>query len=1015
MGRRKAKRKKAERKAFWTIAYITAAAILISATGLPFRHALLQAEDSPLEKININAFASMSRTLSYYSWKGEVVLEGMITEEKFLSEYLTFHLDDHVVPFAKAEKADMVHKDGKYTFSVNLDTTQYEEGVHSLKVYDGEKSKQAFLSAKVYFSQKEYGAVTNVNEFCNMRSTPVSIPPVVTKVYLNEIVEILGSVKGEFRTEAGISTDIWYHVKYTTKGTEFEGYIFSAFISDYAIDDIGFSVEGMALEEFSKAKKTYSIYVPEDATHFSINRIVRHSGEDSIKVYLNEIEYTEALNSIPLSLKTTKIEVACMSSDGTIVADYTFNIGRISKASHDAFLVALEKFPKSYRDKLMVLHSMFPKWIFTPFDTGLIWNDVINAQDPKYPRTVSLIEKYVKPEYKKDDIIRDSSSFVIASRAAVEYYVDPRNFLQENNIFMFEQLSYNPDIHSLEGIEKIFSSYPVLKEKAEMFYIAGQQSGVSPYHLASRSKQEVTTRNPEVLSPIASGKFILKFCPAGSSTITEDMRYYNLFNFYNIGTGQNTNITLLHIRGLDFAKGYLVDGNFRFNTDYKTNDVLLPMFEEDESTERSAEGKLKYDLPWDTEQKAITGGAKFLAKDYISQGQDTLYLQKFDVDKGENGLFWHQYMQNIQAPFYESSATFRTYFQMDDLNNNFSFRIPIYLDMPDNSIPLPEETGRLNSLAVSGYPMVPSFDPFVTSGYSVVVPDEAETVDIKALGLDSRSIITGSGKINLLSGENKVDIVCTPPNGTAITYTLTITRNLPEKSSDNYLLSLSLKDIAFDRAFSTTDLGPYKASVLYDVTSATISAAQRSDTAKVTLPGKAGKVSLEPGINDFPVIITSENGRKREYKISIERIIPKITSDMLKLENGIVTGLDLTSTAGVLKTSLHMNSGTIEVYDKDGKAVPDNSMIGTGSCVKLLFNKEVIEEYKIVIYGDLNGDGLIDSADITLLTSGILRLQKFSGEFFAAADINKDGLIDSTDLTLVLRHILRLKWINQAT
>ena len=52
---------------------------------------------------------------------------------------------------------------------------------------------------------------------------------------------------------------------------------------------------------------------------------------------------------------------------------------------------------------------------------------------------------------------------------------------------------------------------------------------------------------------------------------------------------------------------------------------------------------------WNTKYKAIIGGASFLAEDYIDDGQDTLYLQKFDVDNSDEELYWHQYMQNILA------------------------------------------------------------------------------------------------------------------------------------------------------------------------------------------------------------------------------------------------------------------------------------------------------------------------------------------------------------------------------
>ena len=56
---------------------------------------------------------------------------------------------------------------------------------------------------------------------------------------------------------------------------------------------------------------------------------------------------------------------------------------------------------------------------------------------------------------------------------------------------------------------------------------------------------------------------------------------------------------------------------------------------------------------WDTRMKALTGGAQYISQNYILKGQDTLYLQKFDVDASYNGLYSHQYQQNITAPMTE--------------------------------------------------------------------------------------------------------------------------------------------------------------------------------------------------------------------------------------------------------------------------------------------------------------------------------------------------------------------------
>lgn len=990
-------------------AYLAAVSLIIS---LPVEMSMLRTvygQDVPPVKIDIFEYANMAKSSSVYALTGEVLIEGGIPDEQIVSESLMFYLDDNSVPFARMEKADMIVKDGKRTFSIPLDTSLYAEGTHSLSAVDGEV---VLLETEIYISQKTYSEITNVNKSCNMRSTPSTDLPTVISVPLAAKVDVLGSVKGQLREE--YYTDIWYLTRYTAPdGKVYEGYIISALVSVNSILDISFSAEGMLFEKFSTMKNEYDLFVPESVAIFSIDMITRLKKENKLSVSVNGNAYSGLLNSIPLSTGETVIEVVCLASDNSRINGYKFRIRKISDASHNAFLLALENFPESYREQLMTLHSMYPEWVFEPFETGLKWNDVIDNQDKG---TNSLIEKSVAPEYKLNDIIEDSSSFVRASRAAVEYYIDPRNFLNPANIFMFEKLYYNKNIHSTEGIKYIIGNSGLIG-KESMFFEAGIQTGINPYHLVARSLKEVTVWSPNGLSPIATGNFIFEVSSTDETALVEDKRYKGFYNFYNIGTASSTNITLLYIRGLDYAKGNERNGRYLFNDYFKDKNVLMPFnsvnendpLKSKESTPKSEEDKNKYGLPWDTELKAIVGGAKFIGNEYVNIGQNTPYLQKFDLI---GTLYTHQYMQNIRAPIHESSKNYSTYKVLGDLHNDFVFRIPIYLNMPEHNIPLPEKAKLLESIEVAGHSLFPVFDPSIKAGYKVSVPADYETISIAAEGFDSRSQIWGTGEVSLEYGENLVKISCLPPNGEIVDYTITVTRMLPEKSADNYLNELSMDGISLDRIFKTTDTNVYKAEVRYDFKTARINAIARSENA--TVEG-AGIVDLKPGINEFSIKVTSENGKMREYRLSINRVIPQLESNSLVLSDGVIKGIDLSigATVGYLETALTFDEGTVEVFNKNGDKIEKNTFIGTGSRVKFFFEREVIKEYNVLIYGDINGDGKLNSSDLSLIMYSILKLRKLEGEFLLAADVNKDGKVNSSDLTILQLHILKLKAIEQ--
>ena len=166
---------------------------------------------------------------------------------------------------------------------------------------------------------------------------------------------------------------------------------------------------------------------------------------------------------------------------------------------------------------------------------------------------------------------------------------------------------------------------------AQAFYDIGNSLGVSPFFLACRVYQEQGSAGT---SPLISGNY-----PG----------YEGYYNYYNIGaTGTTT--TDVYVNGL-----------------------------------KTAQNK-----GWDTRMKALTGGAQYISQNYILKGQDTLYLQKFDVDASYNGLYSHQYQQNITAPMTEGGKIRTAYSQTNALENPFVFKIPVYNNMPATACPSPD-------------------------------------------------------------------------------------------------------------------------------------------------------------------------------------------------------------------------------------------------------------------------------------------------------------------------------------
>jgi beta-N-acetylglucosaminidase len=395
-------------------------------------------------------------------------------------------------------------------------------------------------------------------------------------------------------------------------------------------------------------------------------------------------------------------------------------------------------FPDSYIDSLVALHEKYPQWQFEAVDTGLDWSTVIKNESKN---GVNLVPKSGDDANKSTAsgaydwftntwTVYDGSSWVAANSKYIEKYMDPRNFLNETDIFQFESLSYS-SAQTKEGVEAILSGNFMAKNVkdtdgttlnyADAFMEIGESTGVSPYHLASRVRQEQGTNGT---SSLISGTY---------------EGYEGYFNYFNVGAAGVGSEAVIK-NGLAYAKK----------------------------------------AGWDTRYKSLLGGAQLLAKNYIAVGQDTLYFQKFNVVNTAK-LYNHQYMANVTAAYTEGRKLGQGH---EDKQLAFVFRIPVYQSMPETAVTYTTSgnpNNYLKSLSVSGQTMTPSFRGSTTK-YSLVVENSVESVKITAAAVASTSTVTGVGTKKLEVGTNKIKVKCKSQSGTTKTYTLTIVREAGEEA-----------------------------------------------------------------------------------------------------------------------------------------------------------------------------------------------------------------------------------------
>lgn len=363
------------------------------------------------------------------------------------------------------------------------------------------------------------------------------------------------------------------------------------------------------------------------------------NGNDDVTVYPNqELEYIKTVKGPNNGMNNqdwyaVKFDYAARGYTGYVAKACMYDTKTYSYNDDSSFEQSISSFPNSYKPYLRKLHAIHPNWTFKIDNTNLDWVASVTAESQKGQSSISSLypSLFYRDSENPNGIIIDGKSWYAPCYDAVGYYLDPRNFLTEKNIFMFESLVYNEKQNSsVQGIlngsfmEGSFSEEGYTKKYADAFIEAAKTSGVSSTHLASRALQEMGTKMSSAASGTVSG-------------------YEGYYNFYNIGaySGENN-----YILGLQRAV---------------------------------KEG-------WNTRQKAITGGALFIANKYVNNGKDTLYFQKFNVSsKRKTAPYTYEYMTNIMAPSSESASIYSSYEKNGKLGDNYTFTIPVYNNMTSNA------------------------------------------------------------------------------------------------------------------------------------------------------------------------------------------------------------------------------------------------------------------------------------------------------------------------------------------
>ena len=401
---------------------------------------------------------------------------------------------------------------------------------------------------------------------------------------------------------------------------------------------------------------------------------------------------------------------------------------RIVEYNPDAnFESQISAFPESYRASLRELHAAYPNWKFIPDPVNVSFVEQVALQSENMRKQVSMSGQPVSwrsmglgsYDWKEKKWIVNNDGWTGASKEIVAYYMDPRNFLNDTDIYMFMQQGFDAKLQTEAGVKKILkgtfmeTNYNDSKDTAyggsyaKVLMEAGKQNGVNPYILASKIRQEIGTKETAMVSGKHPG-------------------YEGYYNFYNIGASGSDNAVL-------------------------TNGLLRA----------KSEG-------WTTRSAAIIGGAKFLSNNYVNKGQDTYYLQDFNIHNTNE--LWHQYAQAIHDARNKGASLANNYRNQSEFE--LIFKIPVFNTMPEKAAPKPVSNNLLNNYYISSMEvtgLAPSFSMY-KSDYTLYI---SGNTTIKVTPVPNASV-AGNKVYNIKSGYNYISIPIKAQNGNINNYNISV-------------------------------------------------------------------------------------------------------------------------------------------------------------------------------------------------------------------------------------------------
>lgn len=295
------------------------------------------------------------------------------------------------------------------------------------------------------------------------------------------------------------------------------------------------------------------------------------------------------------------------------------------------------KYP-GYKAVINEMRAKHPNYRFLVYYTGMDWNEVITSEYQGHG-TSPLNLFQVGTSYNGmwqcplcGSTKYDNGSWCCASKEALAYMMDPRNSINDTDVFQFKDLE-GSDV-SYDDIARVvanYGSYLNNQEAIQAIVDASVQYNVNGYFLVAK----IVNEHGKNGSTLSNGQGY-------------NGNYVGVYNYFNVGSFGNGTAAIIN-NGLSYAQS----------------------------------------KGWTSIRASIFGGAEIVKDSYIIRySQNTLYYQKFNVS-GKSPMASHQYQQNIMAA-QSQGESLKAYYGNSNTVGVYTFIIPLYENIPQTVATRPD-------------------------------------------------------------------------------------------------------------------------------------------------------------------------------------------------------------------------------------------------------------------------------------------------------------------------------------